>query len=127
MSDIRLLTSSRSSLNLKRPQALTPYLCDQIFMNALRQNNNKVHQENKIIQVKKCFPNKREQVSHVFTGESVLPPRSHVAHVYVPSQVMFNDSYFEFNPKIKKEKLLRYKVEKEIKSRPKLYSDEFYM
>lgn len=125
MNDKPLLTS-KSPSNINKSLGLTPHLCSQTFMNVLRQNNNKVHNEHKIIKVRKRIPNKRNQVSHVFTGESVFP-RSHVTHVHVSSQILFNDDYFEFNPTIKKERLMRYKVEKEMKSRPHLYADEFYL
>lgn len=104
--------------------------CSTTFHNLLRSDDPvNGHAETKMtfvpITVNKC----REQISHIFTGED--PAKIKVSRKpvgYIPSHVMFNDGYFERNPRIVPEKKKRYTIEdkrKEDNKHP--YSDEFLL
>ena len=70
---------------------------------------------------------RREQVSHVFTGEPDIEAQNRPGKkmIYKPSNVMFNDEYVENNPKISNKMKVRYEREKELKSeKHQQYSDE---
>ena len=68
---------------------------------------------------------RRDQTSHIFTGEDPSTIREtqkkHVKHLQ--SNIIFNDSYFETNPKINPRRYARYNFEEKYKKNAK-YSDE---
>ena len=104
-------------LDFKTKQTLNNNLCEQTFKNALRGDGEKVHNENRLAYVDPKIRKKREQTSHIFSGEEPKPNehKPMVATRYIPSNVMFNDDYVEKNPKINVQKKVRYEVEKQMK------------
>lgn len=113
--------------DFKTKPSLNNNLCEQTFKNVLRGDGERVHNENRLAYVDPKIRKKREQTSHIFSGEDPNP-KDHKPLAptrYIPSNVMFNDSYVETNPKINKQKKVRYEVEKQLKDEKKqLYSDE---
>lgn len=103
----------------KTQQKLSSANCQNSFQNILRSGDPATgHVETKLcpysIKVNRKHPNNINQVSHIFTGEDPATARpSGRAHAkYAPSNIMFNDDYFETNPKIKQVRKLRYEMER---------------
>lgn len=111
----------------KTEPKLSVAYCNQTFHNSLRTNDPQGHAETKMtfvpIKVNKC---KDQQASHIFTGEdpkTIKVSRKPVG--YIPSNVMFDDYYFEKNPRIIPDKKRRYQIEKQIQENDKHpFSDE---
>lgn len=121
--------SSTSRTNYPEYQikvSLNPILCNTTFKNTLRMPL-KSKGDNLLADSTQKPKIKREQVSHIFTGEENAKQPSHKACRYIESNVMFNDTYVDNNPKIGKSKGIRYEVEKQIKSSNHLYSDDLFM
>lgn len=106
--------------------SLNPILCNTTFKNNLRKPL-KGKGDNLLADTTQKPKIKREQVSHIFTGEENAKQSSHKAMKYIGSTIMFNDAYVDNNPKINKSKAIRYEIEKQIKTEKPLYSDELYM
>ena len=121
--------SKNQNQGYKTKPNLSSGYCDTTFKNALRNADpNAGHGETLMVNpnIKKSIRQRREQISHVFSNEPPKEERKpHKKINYVPDNVMFNDDYVENNPKINKEKKVRYLKEKEWKANDKqLYSDE---
>ena len=71
---------------------------------------------------------RRDRVSHVFTGEDSSTIKEYKKGLIRVdrSHVVFNDYYFERNPKINPTKCARYEFENKYKKNVK-YSDEFHI
>ena len=71
---------------------------------------------------------RRDQTSHIFTGEDPSTvketQKKHVQHL--KSNVVFNDSYYETNPKINPQRYARYNFEQRYKRNAK-FSDELVL
>ena len=123
-------TEKKEENSYKTKPNLSSGYCDTTFKNALRNADpNSAHGETLMVNpnIKKSVRQNRQQISHVFSNDNILDekPKLHRKINYVPDNVMFNDDYVEKNPKINREKKLRYLKEKEWKSNDKnLYSDE---
>lgn len=101
--------------------------CQNSFQNMLRTGDSSSgHVETKICNVPIKVNRRRDQVSHIFTGEdpATIRPSGRALGKYTPSSVMFNDYYIETNPRIVPERKLRYEIEKKAKDNAK-YSDDF--
>ena len=116
-----------TSKALKTEEKLTKGNCETAFHNMLR-GGETGHAETKMTFVPLNVNRRRDQVSHIFTGEDPSTIKeSQKKHIYVPkSQVVFNDAYFERNPKINPQKCARYQFEEKYKKNAK-YSDEFHV
>ena len=111
----------------RTPGNLNRGLCEQTFKNALRDEGTGFgHKETNLAEFKDNPRRRREQKSHIFSGEEDQPERrGGKAMKYIPSNVMFNDEYFEENPQFNPQKKARYEDEKRRKNDAnKLYSDE---
>lgn len=101
--------------SFKTEPKLSNGYCHSTFHNLLRcDDKTGGHAETKMTFVPITVNKRRNQISHVFTGEN--PEKIKVSRkptIYVPSKVMFNDYYFEKNPKINPQKKVRYLVENE--------------
>lgn len=124
-------TGKNSSANsLKTQQTLSYGNCESTFYNMLRTGDPEHgHVETKMSFVpikvnRRC----REQTSHIFTGEDPSTikesQKKHLKHL--TSNVIFNDSYVEKNPKIDPRKKARYNFEEKYKKNQK-YSDELIL
>ena len=103
--------------------------CENAFYNMLRTGDPaQGHIETKIAFVPIKVNKRREQTSHIFTGEDPSTiketQKKHLKHL--TSNVIFNDSYVEKNPKINPRKKERYNFEDKYKKNQK-YSDELVM
>ena len=103
--------------------------CENAFYNMLRTGDpDHGHIETKIAFVPIKVNKRREQTSHIFTGEDPSTiketQKKHLKHL--TSNVIFNDSYVEKNPKINPRKKERYNFEDKYKKNQK-YSDELVM
>ena len=116
-----------SSKSFQTEEKLSKGNCESTFHNMLRGGENG-HAETKMVFVPLKVNRRREQVSHIFTGEDPSKiretQRKHVKHE--KSSVMFNDNYFEKNPSIKPQRLARYNFEEKYKKNAK-YSDEIHI
>ena len=111
----------------RTPGNLNRGLCEQTFKNALRDEGTGFgHKETTLAEYKDNPRRRREQVSHVFSGDDGQQERRGGKAIrYIPSNVMFNDEYFEQNPQYNPQKKARYEDEKRRKEESnKLYSDE---
>ena len=116
-----------STKSFKTEEKLSKGNCESAFHNMLR-GGESGHAETKMTFVPLTVNKRREQVSHIFTGEDPSTiketQKKHVKHLQ--SNVMFNDSYFEKNPKINPQKKARYNFENQYKKNAK-YSDELIL
>ena len=116
-----------SSKSFQTEEKLSKGNCESTFHNMLRGGENG-HAETKMVFVPLKVNRRKEQVSHIFTGEDPSKiretQRKHVKHE--KSNVMFNDNYFEKNPAIKPQRLARYNFEEKYKKNAK-YSDEIHI
>ena len=116
-----------SSKTYKTEQKLSKGNCETAFHNMLRGGENG-HAETKMTFVPLTVNRRRDQVSHIFTGEDPSTIKeSHKKHIKIQrSNIIFNDAYFERHPKINPQKCARYKFEEKYQKNPK-YSDEFHL
>ena len=113
--------------SFKTEEKLSKVNCETAFHNMLRGGVNG-HPETKMIFVPLKVNRHRSQTSHIFTGEDPSKiketQRKHIKHQ--KSNIMFNDAYFENNPKINPQKFARYNFEEKYKKNAK-YSDELHI
>ena len=128
----RSLSSSANHISkpLKTEQTLSNGICQNAFFNLLRSDNlNPGHAETKMSFVPIKVNQRKVPISHIFTGEdpSTIKVTRKSAIKYTPSNVMFNDNYFEKNPKINPLKKKKYEMEKKWKESKQPYSDELIL
>lgn len=116
------------SLNsFKTEEKLSKGNCETAFHNMLRGGKNG-HPETKMVFVPLKVSRHRSQISHIFSGEDPSTiketQKRHIKHE--KSKVMFNDAYYEKNPKINPQKLARYNFEQKYKKNA-IYSDELHI
>ena len=102
---------------LKTDQTLSKGICENAFYNLLRTDGNKTGDpETKMTFVPIKVNQRKVPESHIFTGED--PSKIKVSRksniTYTPSHVIFNDFYFERNPKINPLKKKKYEMEKKV-------------
>jgi hypothetical protein len=126
----RSLSSSSNHISkpLKTEQTLSNGICQNAFFNILRSGNSG-HAETKMTFVPIKVNQRKVPISHIFTGEdpSTIKVTRKSAIKYTPSNVMFNDNYFEKNPKINPLKKKKYEMEKKWKDSKQPYSDELIL
>lgn len=126
----KILSKNASAQSFITHETLSQGNCESAFYNMLRTGDHvNGHVETKMTFVPiKVNRKRREQVSHIFTGEDPstikLSQKKHLKHLV--SNVVFNDSYFEENPKINPQKKARYEFENRIRRYQK-YSDELVL
>ena len=113
-SKTRPFSSDGPTKSLKTTQKLTKGVCENAFYNALRTDgNSNGHPETKMTFVPIKVNQRKVPESHIFTGEdpSTIKVTRKSAIRYTPSKVLFNDFYFEKNPKINpiKKKNMKWK------------------
>ena len=110
----------------KTEEILTNPISQKAFLNMLRSDSNAGHPESKMTFVPIKVNQRNVPQSHIFTGED--PTKIKVSRKskvkYTPSNVIFNDYYFEKNPKINPIKKKKYEMEKKWKDNKYPYSDE---
>jgi hypothetical protein len=132
MSDKKSKTNtakSPSAESFRTQQTLSKGNCESTFFNMLRTGDPEHgHVETKMAFVPIKVNKRREQTSHIFTGEDPSTIKeSHKKHgKHLTSNVIFNDSYVETNPKINPRRKARYNAEENIKKNQK-YSDELIL
>ena len=116
---------SLSSKSHNSEQNLSAGFCNNFFFNNLRGDSNG-HPETKMTLVPIKVNKRKVLKSHIFTGEdpSTIKVTKKSKIRYNPSNVLFNDNYFEKNPKINPLRKKRYEMEKNWKKSKHLYSDE---
>ena len=128
-SKTRALSSKGPTKSLKTEQTLSKGICQDAFFNNLRSDDsNPGHAEVKMTFVPIQVNQRKVPISHIFTGEdpSQIKVTRKSAYKYTPSNVLFNDDYFEKNPKINPLKKKKYEMEKKWKeTRP--YTDELIL
>ena len=115
---------------LKTDQTLSKGICENAFYNLLRTDGNKTgHPETKMTFVPIKVNQRKVPESHIFTGEdpSKIKASRKSNITYTPSHVIFNDFYFERNPKINPLKKKKYEMEKKWKESKQPYSDELIL
>ena len=120
---------SPSSESFRTQQTLSKGNCESTFFNILRTGDpNHGHVETKMTFVPIKVNKRREQTSHIFTGEDPSTiKQSHKKHgKHLTSNIIFNDSYVEKNPKIDPRRKARYNFEDNIRKNQK-YSDELIL
>lgn len=119
--------NNNSQRNIKTEEKLTSGNCESTFHNMLRGGEDG-HAETKMAFVPLKARKRREQTSHIFTGEDPSSIKeTQKKHVrYDKSNVMFNDSYYEKNPKINPQRCAKYNFEEKYKKNAK-YSDELIL
>ena len=123
-------SSKRPTKSIKTEQTLSNGICQNAFFNILRSADlNSGHAETKMTFVPIKVNQRKDPVSHIFTGEdpSTIKVTRKSAIKYIPSNVMFNDNYFEKNPKINPLKKKKYEMEKKWKDSKQPYSDELIL
>ena len=121
-------SANRVSKPLKTEQTLSNGICQNAFFNILRSGNSG-HAETKMTFVPIKVNQRKVPISHIFTGEdpSTIKVTRKSAIKYTPSNVIFNDDYFEKNPKINPLKKKKYEMEKKWKDSKQPYSDELIL
>ena len=122
--------SSDPRRSLKTEQTLTKGICENAFFNNLRcGDKNTGHAETKMTFVPIKVNQRKVLISHVFTGEdpATIKVTRKSCIKYTPSNVLFDDDYFEKNPKINPLKKKKYEMEKKWKDSKKPYSDELIL
>ena len=125
----RALSTKGTGKSLKTTEKLSKGICENIFFNNLRNDgSNSGHAEVKMTFVPIKVNQRKVPTSHIFTGEdpSQIKVTRKSAIKYTPSNVLFNDDYFEKNPKINPLKKKKYEMEKKWKEN-KPYSDELIL
>ena len=107
-SNVRSHSSAQPMKSYNTEQTLTRGICQNAFHNMLRSDNPQLgHAETKMtfvpIKVNKI---RKVPTSHIFSGEnaSEIKVSKKKGVRYTPSNVLFNDDYFEKNPKINPQK-----------------------
>ena len=115
-SNVKSHSTSKPLRPYQTEQTLSRGICQNTFHNLLRSDNpNLGHAETKMtfvpIKVNKC---RGVPTSHIFSGEnpSEIKVSKKSGVRYTPSNVLFNDDYFEKNPKINPQKKRGYIVNK---------------
>jgi hypothetical protein len=103
-SNVRAKSSSQPLKSYRTDQTLTRGVCQNTFYNLLRSDNPQIgHAETKMTFVPiKVNQKKKVPTSHIFSGEnpSEIKVSKKKGVRYTPSNIIFNDDYFEKNPKI---------------------------
>ena len=123
-------SANRLSKPLKTEETLSNGICQTAFFNILRSDkSNPGHAETKMFFVPIKVNQRKVPISHIFSGEdpSTIKVTRKSAIKYTPSNVMFNDNYFEKNPKINPLKKKKYEMEKKWKDSKQPYSDELIL
>ena len=115
-SNVRSHSSSQQMKSFHTDQTLTSGICQNAFHNMLRSDNPQLgHAETKMrfvpIKVNKI---RKVPTSHIFSGEnaSEIKVSKKKGVRYTPSNVLFNDDYFEKNPKINPQKKRGHMINK---------------
>ena len=113
-SKARTNSSNHTLKSLKTDQTLSKGICQNAFFNILRSDGNSTgHAETKMTFVPIKVNQRKVPESHIFTGEdpSTIKVTRKSAIKYTPSNILFNDDYFEKNPKINplKKKSMKWK------------------
>ena len=107
---------SQTFKSYQTDQTLTSGICQNAFYNMLRSDNPEFgHAETKMTFVPiKVNQRKHVPTSHIFSGENPLEIKvsKKKGIKYTPSNVLFNDDYFEKNPKINPQKKKGYTINK---------------
>ena len=115
-SNVRSHRSSQPLKSYQTDQTLSGGICQNAFHNMLRSDNPELgHAETKMTFVPiKVNQRKKVPVSHIFSGENPLEIKvsKKKGIKYTPSNVLFNDDYFEKNPKINPQKKKGYIINK---------------
>ena len=117
-SKTRALSSKGTIKSFKTDGTLSKGICENAFFNNLRDDgSNKGHAEVKMTFVPIKVNQRRVPVSHIFTGEdpSQIKVTRKSAIKYNKSNILFDDDYFEKNPKINPLKRKKYEMEKKWK------------
>ena len=115
--------------SFKTKQTLSKGNCESAFYNMLRTGDPEHgHIETKMAFVPIKVHKRREQISHIFTGEdpSTIKETQKKHGKHLTSNIIFNDSYVEKNPKINPRRKARYDFEEKYKNNQK-YSDELVL
>lgn len=114
---------------LKTEQNLSTGFCHNNFFNNLRCESPRGHIETKMTFVPIKVNQRKVPISHIFTGENPATIKVSKKSLirYTPSNVIFNDDYFEKNPKINPIKKKKYEMEKKWKESKNPYSDELML
>ena len=123
------MTKTASSESIRTQQTLSKGNTETAFYNMLRTgDSSNGHVETKLAFVPIKVNKRRDQVSHIFTGEDPSTIKeSHKKHLkHLVSNVVFNDSYVEKNPKINPRRKARYDFEERIKKNQH-YTDELIL
>ncbi len=125
----RSFSTHRPVKALKTAQTLTRGICENAFYNNLRTDGTNGHPETKMTFVPIKVNQRKVPESHIFTGEdpSTIKVSKKSAIKYTRSQVLFNDYFFEKNPKINPLKKKKYEMEKKWKESKQPYSDELIL
>ena len=116
--------------DITTPETLSKDYCQENFKLCLRNDGPRKEVGSGPAFVNPVPKKRREQISHVFTGEPEINQNQKRTRKYQPieSNVMFNDAYVETNPKINNKMKARYQFEKKIKENNNhLYSDELHI
>ena len=115
-SNVKSPSSSQPLKSYKTEQTLTRGICQNTFHNLLRCDNPAAgHAETKMTFVPiKVNQLKKVPTSHIFSGEnpSEIKVSKKKGIKYTPSNIIFNDDYFEKNPKINPQKKKGYVINK---------------
>ena len=122
------ISSKGTTKSLKTDEKLSKGICENAFFNNLRSDGKSGHAEVKMTFVPIKVNQRKVPTSHIFTGEdpSQIKVTRKSAIKYTPSNVLFNDDYFEKNPKINPLKKKKYEMEKKWKENNP-YSDELIL
>ena len=127
----RSYSSRGTAKSLKTDHILSKGICENAFYNNLRADpsNPQGHPETKMTFVPIRVNQRKVPESHIFTGEdpSKIKVSRKSAIKYTPSNIIFNDDYFEKNPKINPLKKKKYEMEKHWKESKQPYSDELIL
>lgn len=125
---IKSKSRTLSSKSCNKEQILSEGICNNNFFNNLRGDSNG-HPETKMTFVPIKVNKRKVLKSHIFTGEdpSTIKVSKKSKIRYNPSNIIFNDNYFEKNPKINPIRRKRYEMEKKWKESKQPYSDELIL
>ncbi len=125
---IKSNSRSLSSKSCNNEQILSTGNCNKNFFNNLRGDSNG-HPETKMTFVPIKVNKRKVPKSNIFTGEdpSIIKVSKKSKIRYNPSNILFNDNYFEKNPKINPIRRKRYEMEKNWKESKYPYSDELIL
>ena len=115
-SNVKPQSSSKPLKTYQTGQTLTRGICQNTFHNLLRSDNPQTgHAETRMTFVPIKVNQKRKvPTSHIFSGEN--PEEIKISKKrgvrYTPSNILFNDDYFEKNPKINPQKKKGHMINK---------------